>query len=175
MSDPVPWAIPWKRGLAPRYHTKHFEEDGKRKGFVTILSPLKGGEDATAKQEQDAEPTVPGTIPIHADFAMGAGLIAPSANFEWTVGADKATQETKRKVYVHLRMTKNDNAKIRLDGREDAELGEGDGVFIEGVNAGDKLAVEGIAEAEAEVVVGTRRKLGVEDVGMKKKSKQRRY
>lgn len=146
------WAIPWKRGLAPRYHTKHFEEDDKRAGFVTILSPLKGGEDATAQQENEPEPTIAGSIPIHADFAMGAGIIAPQAKFEWTVGA-KATRETKRKVYVHLPMTKNGKSRIRLDGREDAELAEGDGAFVEGVNAGDKLAVESIGEVEAEVIV----------------------
>ncbi|KND89906.1 Quercetin 2,3-dioxygenase [Tolypocladium ophioglossoides CBS 100239] len=146
------WAIPWKRGLAPRYHTKHFEEDDKRKGFVTILSPLKAGEDATAHQETEAEPAIAGSIPIHADFAMGAGIIAAQSKFEWTVGA-KAGQETKRKVYVHLPMTKNGRAKIRLDGREDVELAEGDGAFIDGVNAGDKLAVESIGGVEAEVIV----------------------
>ncbi|POR34204.1 Quercetin 2,3-dioxygenase [Tolypocladium paradoxum] len=146
------WAMPWKRGLAPRYHTKHFEEADKRRDFVTILSPLKGGEDATAQQENEAEPAIAGSIPIHADFAMGAGIIAPQAKFEWTVGAE-ATQETKRKVYVHLPMTKNGKAKIRLDGREDAELAEGDGAFIDGVKAGDKLAVESIGEVEAEVIV----------------------
>ncbi|PNY27185.1 Quercetin 2,3-dioxygenase [Tolypocladium capitatum] len=146
------WVMPWKRGLAPRYHTKHFEDDGKRKNFVTILSPLKGGEDATAQQETEAEPAIAGSIPIHADFAMGAGIIAPQSKFEWTVGA-KATQETKRKVYVHLPMAKNGKARIRLDGREDAELAEGDGAFIDGVNAGDRLAVESIGEVEAEVIV----------------------
>ena len=146
------WAIPWKNGLAPRYHTRHFDDEDKRKGFVKILSPLKGGEDATAQEEKDAEPTVPGTIPIHADFAMGAGLIAPEAAFEWVVGAG-ATRETRRKVYVHLPMTKKGKAKIRLDGREGAELSEGDGAFVEGVSAGDKLAVESIGEEEAEVIV----------------------
>ncbi|KAJ4133110.1 hypothetical protein NW754_015921 [Fusarium falciforme] len=50
-------------------------------------------------------------------------------------------------------MTKGGNAKIRLDGREDAELSEGDGAFIEGVNAGDKLSVESIGSADAEVIV----------------------
>jgi redox-sensitive bicupin YhaK (pirin superfamily) len=146
------WAKPWKNGLTPRYHTRHFDDADKKNGFLKILSPLKGGEDATAEQEKAAEPVIPGTIPIHADFAMGAGLIAPGASFEWVAGAD-ATAEVKRKVYVHLTMTKNGKARIRLDGREDAELGEGDGAFVEGVSAGDKLAVESIGEAEAEVVV----------------------
>ncbi|KAL6917843.1 hypothetical protein FSHL1_009273 [Fusarium sambucinum] len=146
------WAIPWKRGLVPRYHTRHFSDESKRQGFVKILSPLKGGEDATAQQEKVAEPVIPDTIPIHADFVMGAGIIEPTNKFEWTVGGG-ATEQTKRKVYVHVPMTKGGKAKIRLDGREDAEIFEGDGAFIEGVNAGDKLAVESIGEVEAEVVV----------------------
>lgn len=146
------WAVPWKRGLTPRYHTQHFDEEEKKRGFVKILSPLKAGEDATAKEEAEAEPSIPNTIPIHADFAMGAGIIAPGGKFEWKVGAD-GTQQTKRKVYVHLPMTKNGKAKIRLDGREDAELVEGDGAFVDLVNAGDKLSVESIGEVEAEVIV----------------------
>ncbi|KAK7426751.1 hypothetical protein QQZ08_006787 [Neonectria magnoliae] len=146
------WAVPWKRGLAPRYHTRHFDEESKRQAFVPILSPLKGGEEATAQQEKDAEAVIPDTIPIHADFVMAAGLIAPNQKLEWTAGGN-ATQDTKRKVFVHVAMCKGGKAKVRLDGREDAELSEGDGAFIEGVNAGDKLAVESIGEAEAEVIV----------------------
>ncbi|XWW94143.1 hypothetical protein V2A60_002085 [Cordyceps javanica] len=146
------WAMPWKKGLRPRYHTRTFDEEAKKKGFVTILSPLKGGPEATAQQEKDAEPTVAESIPIHADFAMGAGIIAPEKAFEWVVGA-KATEANKRKVYVHLPMTQNGKAKIRIDGREDAELVEGDGAFIEGVNAGDKLAIESIGSVAAEVIV----------------------
>ncbi|CCT69978.1 related to protein yhhW [Fusarium fujikuroi IMI 58289] len=146
------WAIPWKRGLTPRYHTRHFSDESKRQDFVKILSPLKGGEEATVQQEKDAEPVIPDTIPIHADFVMAAGIIEPSKKFEWTVGGG-ATEQTKRKVYVHVPMTKGGRAKIRLDGREDSEIQEGDGAFIDGVNAGDKLAVESIGEAEAEVVV----------------------
>ncbi|KAH8882668.1 RmlC-like cupin [Thozetella sp. PMI_491] len=145
------WALPWARGLTPRYHTRHFSEEDKRKGFVPILSPLKAGRDATAEQEKAAEPTLPDTIPIHADFVMGAGIIAPGSTFEWTVGA-KATEATKRKVFVHLPMTKGGKAKIRIAGRDDV-LEEGDGAFVEAVNAGDKLAVESVGEADAEVVV----------------------
>ncbi len=118
---------------------------------MPILSPLKGGIDATAEQEKAAEPTIPDTIPIHADFVMGAGIIAPNATFEWNVGAN-ATEATKRKVYVHLPMTKGGKSKIRLAGRDDV-LQEGDGAFVDGVNAGDKLTVESIGDVEAEVVV----------------------
>ena len=83
---------------------------------------------------------------------MGAGIIAPEATFEWIVGG-RATEANKRKVYVHVPMTKGGRAKVRLDGRDDAILGEGDGAFVEGVAAGDKLLVESIGEVEAEVVV----------------------
>ncbi|TPX10668.1 uncharacterized protein E0L32_008402 [Thyridium curvatum] len=146
------WVSPWRRGLPPTYHTKHFDEDQKRKGFVPILSPLKAGVDASAVDEKAAEPVIPNTIPIHADFAMGAGIIAPESTFEWTVGA-KATTATKRKVFVHLPMTKGGKASVRLDGRDDAVLLEGDGAFVDAVKAGDKLLVESIGSVEAEVVV----------------------
>ncbi|CAN8100501.1 unnamed protein product [Discula destructiva] len=152
------WAIPWKRGLMPRYHTRTFPEEEKMKGFVTILSPLKAGEDATKQDEEAAIPAIEGTIPIHADLVMAAGIIAPEQSFGWKVGANAkfgpdSTQGTKRKVYVHLPMTKSGKAKIRLDGRENAVLEEGDGAFIDSANAGDILTVESIGSAEAEVVL----------------------
>lgn len=148
------WAMPWRRGLPPRYHTRHFSDEDKRKGFIPILSPLKGGVDATAAEEKAAAPTIEGTIPIHADFAMSAGIIAPQGRFEWIAGVTPdATEANERKVYVHLPMTKKGKAKIRLNGSENAELGEGDGAFVEGLFKGDKLAVESIGQEEAEVVV----------------------
>ncbi|KAL4880351.1 RmlC-like cupin domain-containing protein [Aspergillus karnatakaensis] len=148
------WALPWRQGLKPNYHTKTFDEAKKREGFVTILSPLKAGIAATPKEEEEAVPAIPDTIPIHADFVMGAGIIEPSGRFEWTVGAgDVVEKKKKRNVYVHLPMTKGGKAKIRLDGRDGAVLEEGDGAFITGVNAGDVLGVESVGEAEAEVIV----------------------
>jgi len=147
------WALPWKRGLTPRYHTKTFNEDAKRSAFVPILSPLKAGPNASAAEEKVAEPTLPNTIPIHADLVMAAGIIGVDKRFKWTVGGDAVKKTSGRNVYIHLPMTKNGNAKIRLDGRENAVLSEGDGAFVSGVNAGDVLSVESIGEAEAEVVV----------------------
>ncbi|KAI0201743.1 RmlC-like cupin domain-containing protein [Astrocystis sublimbata] len=145
------WAIPWKRGYTPRYHTWHFDEEKKKQGFVTILSPMKGGADATHQEEEACEPTIPDTIPIHADFVMSAGIIAPEKKFEWVVGAN-ATETTGRKVFIHLPMTKGGKAKIRLDGREEV-YNEGDGAFIDLVHAGDKILVESVGEADAEVVL----------------------
>lgn len=145
------WALPWKRGLTPRYHTRHFADEDKRQRFVPILSPLQGGPEATADEEKKAEPTLTDTIPIHADLVMAAGIIAPESKFEWVVGA-KAGESNKRKVYIHVPMTKGGKAKVRLDGRDDI-LSEGDGAFVENVFAGDKLSVESVGEADAEVVL----------------------
>ncbi|GAD98317.1 pirin domain protein, putative [Paecilomyces variotii No. 5] len=150
------WALPWTRGLKPQYHTKTFDEAAKRKGFLPILSPLAAGPNASAAEEAVATPTIPETIPIHADLVMGAGLIPVGRRFKWTVGGPQenaTTSASNRNVYVHVAMTKDGNAKIRLDGRENAVLGEGDGAFISKVNRGDQLSVESVGEAEAEVVI----------------------
>ncbi|KAH8689530.1 putative pirin domain protein [Talaromyces proteolyticus] len=150
------WATPWRRGLLPQYHTLSFDDKLKQKAFLPILSPLAAGENATAAEEKEATPKIPGTIPIHADFVMGAGLIGVDKRFKWRVGGptdDVVKSQSDRNVYIHLPMTKGGNAKIRLDGREDVVLSEGDGAFVKGVNVGDELSVESIGEAEAEVIV----------------------
>lgn len=120
---------------------------------MNILSPLAAGPGASAAEEAAAEPALPNTIPIHADFVMGAGIIGVDKRFKWTVGANAVRKTSDRNVYVHLPMCKSGSAKIRLDGREDAVLSEGDGAFITRVNAGDVLSIESIGEAEAEVVI----------------------
>jgi redox-sensitive bicupin YhaK (pirin superfamily) len=148
------WALPWKQGLKPQYHTMTFSEEDKRKAFVPILSPLAAGPEATPAQENAATPKIPDTIPIHADFVMGAGIIEPNSTFKWNVGAgDVVSSKKKRNVYIHLPMTKQGKMKIKLNGSEDAILEEGDGAFVTGVNAGDALRVESIGEVEAEVIV----------------------
>lgn len=147
------WALPWKRGLPPTYHTATFSEEAKRKGFVTIISPLKAGPRATGREEESAVPVVEGTIPIHADFLMGASIIAEGGSASWNVGGgEKGVVESKsgRKVYLHLPMRRI-GAKVRVDG--ETVLEEGDGAFVEGVDAGDELLVESIGDGEAEVVV----------------------
>ena len=147
------WVLPWRKGLTPRYHTMSFSEEAKRKGFVTILSPLKEGPEATVEGEKRAEAVVEGTIPIHADFMMGASIISPGSKAVWTIGGrDVVKSREDRKVYVHLPM-RGLGAKIRLAGREDKVLGEGDGAFVEKVTAEDALGVESVGEGEAEVVV----------------------
>ena len=150
------WALPWKKGLPPTYHTSSFSEEEKREGFVTIISPLKAGPRATGQEERSAVPVVEGTIPIHADFLMGASIIAEGGSACWRVGGGGGGGEgvvesmSGRKVYLHVPMRRV-GAKVRVGG--ETVLEEGDGAFVEGVGAGDELWVESIGEAEAEVVV----------------------
>ncbi|KAI1801732.1 RmlC-like cupin [Daldinia bambusicola] len=101
--------------------------------------------------EKVAEPTTEGTIPIHTDFVMGAALIPLQEKFGWVVGA-RATESNKRKIYIHAPLTKKGQSKVRFDDRDEA-LNEGDGAFIDGVNAGDRLTVESTGEVEAQVVL----------------------
>lgn len=131
-----------------------FTEESKREGFVTIISPLKAGPEATAEQEKAAVPVLDGTIPIHADFLMGASMIQPKSSATWIIGGTDAVQSKwDRKVYVHLPMARSGKAKVKLAGRDDMVLTEGDGAFITNVNGGDELLVESVGDAEAEIVV----------------------
>ncbi|KAL8787711.1 MAG: hypothetical protein Q9213_002031 [Squamulea squamosa] len=146
------WALPWKTGLTPRYHDLTVEEDKKRQGFVTIISPLKAGKQASPAQENAAIPAVPGTIPIHADMLMGASIIPSNSSAVWSIGGNEAVSSKKdRHVYIHLPMTRAGKSKVRLP--DGTVLAEGDGAFVTEVNAGDALEVRSVGVVEAEVVI----------------------
>lgn len=153
------WVLPWKKGLEPVYHHGTVMEEEKRRGFVTIISPLKGGRDATPEQERAAEPAVEGTIPIHADFLFGASIIPPGKDFVWNVGGDDAVSVKRdRKVYVYLPSSQKGQmgkkARIQLNSStNDWIMEEGDGLFVSEVDAGDELFFESVGNEEAEVVV----------------------
>lgn len=144
------WALPWKTGLPPRYHTRSVPESSKRDRFATIISPLKAGPGASAKEEKDAVATMEGTIPIHADFYMGAGIIGSGVGAAWRVGGENG-ERVARKVYLHLPM-RGVGARVKVGGG-DVMLEEGDGAFVEGVKGGEEVLVESVGEGEAEVVV----------------------
>ncbi|KAL8913716.1 MAG: hypothetical protein Q9171_001566 [Xanthocarpia ochracea] len=146
------WALPWKSGLTPRYHDLTIDDEKKRQGFVTIISPLKAGREASPTQEEAAIPVVPGTIPIHADMLMGASIVPPDSSATWTIGGNGAvTSKKDRRIYIHLPMTKRGKTKIRLP--DGMVLAEGDGAFVSGADAGEALEIQSVGVAEAEVVV----------------------
>jgi len=82
------WVLPWRKGLSPMYHTRSLGEEEKRKGFVTLISPVKGGVDASEAEEKGDEGVVKGSIPIHADFVFGAGIIPAGKMFLWKVAGE---------------------------------------------------------------------------------------
>jgi quercetin 2,3-dioxygenase len=146
------WALPWKRGLPPTYHTSTFPEGNKRDGFVTIITPLKAGPNATLDEEKAAVPVKEGTIPVHADLVFSAGIIEPGKTFEYKVGGeDYVRSKADRKTYIHLPATQGGKAKVKL--ANDTVLSEGDGAYVSQVNAGDVLTFESVGTAEAEIVV----------------------
>lgn len=152
------WATPWKRGLPPVYHTETYPEGDKKKGFVNIITPLAAGPSASPPEEKEGKAAKAGTIPIHADLVFSAGIIEPSKTFEYKVGGngeDLVRKKSSRNVYVHLTESEkwDKKGKIRLAGREDIVLGEGDASFVSKVNVGDVLTVESIGETDAEVVI----------------------
>ena len=147
------WVTPWKKGLPPNYHTRTYGEDEKRKGWVTIVSPLAAGEKASPVEEKEAKATVEGSIPIHADFLMGAAIIPAAKGFDWTIGGTVAKKLKGRKVFVHLPRSKLGGSQVKLAGDEGLLLQEGDGAFVSGVDGGDVLSVESVGDKEAEVVV----------------------
>lgn len=146
------WAMPWKRGLPPNYHTRTFPEESKREAFVNIITPLKAGPKASKEDEKAAIPVKDGTIPIHADVVFSAGIIAPGKTFDYKIGGDDyVTEKSGRKLYVHLPATPEGKAKVKLAG--ETVLNEGDGAYVTKVNAADVLTVESVGEVDAEVVV----------------------
>lgn len=139
--------------MPPTYHTSTFSDESKRQGFVTIISPLKGGPRASAEEEKTAVPLVNDTIPIHADFLMGASIIPVGKKHSWKVGGGVVAKKSSRNVYVHLITAKGGRSKLHLEGRDDLLVNEGDAFTIRGVNDGDELMFESIGADEAEVVV----------------------
>ena len=101
------------------------------------------------------EGVVPGTIPIHADFLFGAGIIPIGEAFVWKVAGGRGFVISKenRQEYVYLPMMREGKAKVRLNGTNDVILAEGDGAFVRGVDEGDELGFESIGDEEAEIVV----------------------
>ncbi len=152
------WATPWRRGLMPIYHTDTFPEGDKREKFVNIITPLKAGPSATPAEEKQAKAAKEGTIAVHADLVFSAGIVEPTKTLEYRVGGDGediVRKKESRNVYVHLTESEkwSKKGRVRLAGRDDVVLEEGDAAFVTKVNVGDVLRVESLGKTDAEVVI----------------------
>ncbi len=95
------WILPSERGIEPGYEQKHFDAASKRGRLQLVASP-EGRE---------------GSITVHADASMYAGLLDGDEAAELPLDAS-------RKTYVHVA-----RGRLRANGMT---LGAGDAVALEG-------------------------------------------
>lgn len=89
-------------------------------------------------------------IALNADVSMDASILSPGKSVTHDIVTDGP-----RKVYLHVVMSqrvqpKEGGAKIKIG---DVVLGEGDGVFVEGVNGPGKIEVESVGDTPAEFLL----------------------
>jgi redox-sensitive bicupin YhaK (pirin superfamily) len=111
------WIIPDQKGVDPGYEQKHFDAASKR-GKLTLVASSDGRE---------------GSVKIHADAAMRAGL------FDGDESAELAL-DGKRETYVHVArgridvngqtLSAGDAARIRGEDRLELAKGEGAEVLV---------------------------------------------
>ena len=76
------WILPSQNGIAPGYEQKHFDDAAKRGKLVVVASP-------------DGPNHVPGSVTIHADASLRAGLFNGDERAELAL-------DPQRLSYVHL-------------------------------------------------------------------------
>ncbi|KAL6713233.1 hypothetical protein ACLMJK_009354 [Lecanora helva] len=131
-----------EKGLVPRFHTETSPEESKRNHFVTIISPLKARKATSAEEEKAAVTKAEGTVPIHAEFWMGATVVGKGGRGD---GGEAVEEGVFAFVYEEGWGEGENGGEVGV--------GRGDGVFVEGVDAGDELVVEPVGDGDAEVVV----------------------
>jgi redox-sensitive bicupin YhaK (pirin superfamily) len=113
------WILPEQRGLTPGYEQKHFAED-ERRGRLRLVASRDGRD---------------GSITIHQDAAIAAGLLAKGERASHEVGAG-------RHAWVQVA-----RGEILLDG---VRLGPGDAAATSDAST---LTIEGAGEGLAEILV----------------------
>jgi redox-sensitive bicupin YhaK (pirin superfamily) len=108
------WILPSRRGIAPGYEQKHFDAAAKRGRLALVASP-DGRE---------------GSVTIHADASLHAGLFDGDQRFEQALSPGRIT-------YVHMA-----RGTLRVN---DRTLGPGDAMRLE---QEPKLVLEGGQGAE---------------------------
>jgi hypothetical protein len=112
-------------------------------------------------EERDAK----GPTPIHANLNFFASLLSPSASVTHTLRAPVQASASSKLLYIQLVQTSGFNTaaapkdkstaliKVAGESGEEAVLGEGDGVFIRGGAAGDKVTLTNQGGKVGELVV----------------------
>lgn len=111
------WIVPDRKGVAPRYHQKHFRKEDKRGKFLLVISP--DGEE--------------GTLPIYQDAKVYAALIDGDEQTEFALRPN-------RYAYVHVargkvnlngkRLKEGDGVRVREETLLKFDKGEGAEVLL---------------------------------------------
>jgi len=151
------WATPNKRGLAPRYFTRHFTDAEKLDKLVQIVGPV--GSDGVVEEREGKGPT-----PIHAPLHTFVTLLSAGKSVSHTI-LPSLNGQPRKKVYIQSTQVSGYNPepaptsglgpRIKVTGVNGQEtvLGEGDGVFILQGQVGDELTLTNEGRATGEVVL----------------------
>ncbi|KAF5309648.1 hypothetical protein D9611_014033 [Ephemerocybe angulata] len=158
------WATPKSRGLQPKYYTRYFGDEEKRRGFVKVVAPAwsegadlrRDGNEVESKGNLGSE-VFDTPAPVQSDLTLYATIIPPGS-------PEREVKLLGSKGYVHLIQTSGYNAGEAAGGEirisevgqpgEQLALREGDGAYLK-VTSGDGavLKVENVGDTEVELLV----------------------
>ncbi|KAF5332168.1 hypothetical protein D9611_008075 [Ephemerocybe angulata] len=158
------WATPKQRGLQPKYYTRYFGDEEKRRGFVKVVAPAwsegadlrRDGNEVESKGDAGSE-MFDTPAPVQSDLTMYATIIPPGSQ-------EREVKLLGSKGYVHLIQTSGYNAGEAAGGEigigevgqpgEHLAMREGDGAYLK-VTSGDGavLKVENVGDTEVELLV----------------------
>lgn len=143
------WSLPWKKGLAPKYFTRHYSDEEKKDRLLRIVAPV-GSEGVSEESREGGGPT-----PVQSPLTLYAGLISPGARLAHKLQPLQDNAAAEKKGYVHVVQTSGYNTgaakgnAIEVNG---VKLQEGDGAFITG-QPGEEVVLKNVGDGIADVLV----------------------
>lgn len=177
------WSVPVTRGLQPKYYTRWFGDEEKKRGWVRVVDRAWGqGVEPNLRDGHrkpgEGDEEVDSPAPVQTALTMYATLLpSRSAQGSESLPDDSVASSSSRdlalkgtKAYVHVVQTSGYNAgpaagaSIRISELsqrgESIILREGDGAYVQVLNTGCPggaggvvLKVENVGEIEGEVLV----------------------
>ncbi|EPQ56554.1 RmlC-like cupin [Gloeophyllum trabeum ATCC 11539] len=146
------WALPYQRGLQPKYYNRHFTDAEKTNKLATIVAPVNSPGVIDSRE-------APGPTPIHAQLYMHASLVSPQTTLTHALPKPASTSSP-AKAYIHVIQksgyntgpAKGGRVKVSGAGEEGVVLGEGDGAYIAGETRAE-LRIENVGDRVCEIVL----------------------
>ncbi|KAI9638685.1 putative Pirin domain protein [Dioszegia hungarica] len=150
------WALPNQSGLTPKYYARHFTDEQKKDKICEIVAPV-GAAGVVDEREGD------GPTPVHANLYFLTSLLSPSVPLTHILRprtSRSGSGAAGKLFYAQLVQTSGYNTgpaqgkaqiRVEIQGKE-AVLGEGDGVFVKGVQEGMRVGLENVGTGVGELV-----------------------